>query len=161
DLQTPPKPRQEADWLTREEFARLLNAAAHPTRRLAGLADRDQLVLLALVTTGLRRSELIELSRRHVSLEGVRPSVLVRHGKGGRSRRQPLASHLARTLACVRAERQPADGDPVFCGLAGGRLQPTILAGIIRRCATNAGIAKHVTAHTLRHTAAKWLREAT
>ena len=49
----------------------------------------------------------------------------------------------------------------MFCGLGGGRLQPTILAGIIRRAGQRAGIAKHVTAHTLRHTAATWLREAT
>jgi integrase/recombinase XerC len=61
----------------------------------------------------------------------------------------------------VRIERQPSEADPVFCGLGGGRLQPTILGGIIRRAAQRAGIAKPVTAHTLRHTAATWLREAT
>ena len=49
----------------------------------------------------------------------------------------------------------------MFCGLAGARLQPTILAGIIRRASDGAGISKHVTAHTLRHTAATWLRQAT
>jgi hypothetical protein len=49
----------------------------------------------------------------------------------------------------------------VFCGLGGARLQPTILAGIIHRTATRAGVDKHVTAHTLRHTAATWLRQAT
>jgi hypothetical protein len=47
----------------------------------------------------------------------------------------------------------------VFCGLNGARLQETILADIIRRAATRAGIEKHVTAHTLRHTAATWLRQ--
>src|SRR5207247_1711643 len=40
-----------------------------------------------------------------------------------------------------------------------GRLQETILADIIRRAAKRAGIEKHVTAHTLRHTAATWLRQ--
>ena len=49
----------------------------------------------------------------------------------------------------------------MFCGLAGGRLQPTILAAIIRRASVRAGISKNVTAHTLRHTAATWLRQAT
>ncbi len=47
----------------------------------------------------------------------------------------------------------------MFCGLAGRRLQETILADIIRRAAKRAGIEKHVTAHTLRHTAATWLRQ--
>jgi hypothetical protein len=47
----------------------------------------------------------------------------------------------------------------VFCGLQGGRLQQTILADIIGRTAKRAGLEKHVTAHTLRHTAATWLRQ--
>jgi site-specific recombinase XerD len=62
DLDPPPKPRQERDWLTREEFRRLLDAAGKPERNLPGLAERDQLVLTALVTTGLRRSELFARS---------------------------------------------------------------------------------------------------
>ncbi len=60
-----------------------------------------------------------------------------------------------------RAAREASASDPVFCGLGGARLQPTILAGIIHRSAMRAGIDKHVTAHTLRHTAATWLRQAT
>jgi integrase len=66
---------------------------------------------------------------------------------------------LARELRAIRATREPLPGDPVFCGLAGGRLQETILADIIRRATKRAGIEKHVTAHTLRHTAAAWLRQ--
>jgi integrase/recombinase XerC len=161
DLQAPPKPRQEAQWLTRKEFARMLDAAASPKRALAGLAERDRLVLLTLAMTGLRRSELIALDWSDVTLEGARPSLLVRRGKGGKARRQPLPGELARGLERLRATRDPAPWDPVFCGLAGGRLQPTILAGIIRRASDGAGISKHVTAHTLRHTAATWLRQAT
>jgi integrase/recombinase XerC len=161
DLQAPPKPRQEAEWLTREEFARMLDAAASPKRARAGLAERDRLVLLTLAMTGLRRSELIALDWSDVTLESNRPSLLVRRGKGGKPRRQPLPAELAGALERSRATREPAPCDPVFCGLAGGRLQPTILAGIIRRASDGAGIAKHVTAHTLRHTAATWLRQAT
>jgi site-specific recombinase XerD len=161
ELEPPVKPRQEADWLTREEFARLLAAAASPPRRRAGLARRDRLVLLALVTTGLRRSELIALAWGDVALDGAHPSLLVRRGKGGRPRRQPLALPLAAELARIRDARHPAAHAPVFVGLEGGRLQPTVLANIIRRAAQRAGIEKHVTAHTLRHTAATWLRQAT
>src|SRR5436189_2518 len=68
DLDAPPKPRQESDWLTAEEFHRMLSAA--------------------------------------------------------------------------------------------GRLQPKVLAAIIKRATERAGIEKKVTAHTLRHTAASWLRQA-
>jgi integrase/recombinase XerC len=159
DLEPPPKPRQERDWLTREEFRRVLDAAGHPERNLPGLAERDRLALLALVTTGLRRSELCALEWRDVELEGRKRSLLVRCGKGGKARRQPLPAGLARELRKLRDARHPEPTDPVFCGLAGGRLQETILADIIRRAAKRAGIEKHVTAHMLRHTAATWLRQ--
>jgi hypothetical protein len=59
--------------------------------------------------------------------------------------------------------RRPSDARRAgrFTGLAGRRLQPTVLAHIIRRTAARAGIKKPCTAHTLRHTAATWRRQAT
>ena len=159
DLEPPPKPRQERDWLERDEFRRLLDAAGHPERNLSGLAERDQLVLVALVTTGLRRSELCGLDWRDLELDAAAPTLLVRRGKGGKPRRQPLPPGLANELRLLRAEREPSAEAPVFCGLQGGRLQQTILAEIIRRATKRAGLEKHVTAHTLRHTAATWLRQ--
>lgn len=161
DLDAPPKPRQESDWLTPDEFQRMLAAAAHPRRRHAGIVERDQLVLRALVTTGLRRSELIALDWRDLDLDSPRPSLLVRRGKGGKPRRQPLAPPVADELRHLREQNGPQSSDPVFYGLAGGRLQPKVLAAIIRRAVEGARIEKKVTAHTLRHTAASWLRQAT
>jgi integrase len=106
ELQSPPKPQQEADWLTETEFERLLTAAANPPRRRDGLAERGRLVLLTLVQTGLRRAELIALDWSDLDLESARPSRLVRRGKGGkpgvnRSRRRSRAS----SQACVPSER--------------------------------------------------------
>src|SRR6266849_6347771 len=43
DLDAPPKPRQESDWLTAEEFQRMLDAAGRPLRRHAGIVEGDQL----------------------------------------------------------------------------------------------------------------------
>ena len=159
DLEPPPKPRQERDWLTHDEFRRLLDAAGHPDRNLPGLGERDQLALLVLVTTGLRRSELCALEWRDLELDGRKPSLLVRCGKGSKPRRQPLPAGLVRQLRGIHEARRPAATDPVMCGLAGGRLHETILADIIRRAARRAAIEKNVTAHTLRHTAATWLRQ--
>jgi integrase/recombinase XerD len=96
-----------------------------------------------------------------VTLDGPRPSLLVRRGKGGKPRRQPLPTQLLRRLECLRDGREASPADPVFCGLHGARLQPAILADIIQRATTRTGISKHVTAHTLRHTAATWLRQST
>jgi integrase/recombinase XerC len=161
DLDAPPKPRQESDWLTPAEFRRMLVAAAQPRRRHTGIVERDQLVLLTLVTTGLRRSELIALDWRDLDLDSSRPSLLVRRGKGGKPRRQPLAPQARDELRRLREQKRPQPTDPVFCGLAGGRLQPKVLAALIKRAVERAGIEKKVTAHTLRHTAASWLRQAT
>lgn len=161
ELDPPPKPRQEADWLTGDEFRRLLEAAESPLRQRQGLAARDRLVLIALVTTGLRRAELIALNWSDLDLDGPRPSALVRHGKGDKPRRQPIAPLLAAELTALRREIDPPPDAPVFTGLAGGRLRPTTLANIIRRCAARAAVDKTITAHTLRHTAATWLRQAT
>jgi integrase len=161
ELDAPSKPRQEADWLTREEFAALLRAAEHPIRRRPGLIQRDRLVLMALVLTGIRRGELMAAEWRDVSLSGALPSLLVRNGKGGKPRRQPMPSQLAGELAEWHDERSPSPIDHVFCGLAGGILHANVLSDIIRRTTRGAGLAKHVTAHTLRHTSATWLRQAT
>jgi integrase len=57
-----------------------------PRRRRPGLAERDRLVLLTLVSTGLRRSELLALDWSDLQLDGNRPSLLVRRGKGGKPR---------------------------------------------------------------------------
>ena len=100
DLEPPSKPRQEAAWLTGDEFARLLEAAGKPRRAIPGLAERDRLVLLALVATGLRRSELLALDWADLDLDSDRPSVLVRCGKGGKPRRQPIPP-------CARARVRP------------------------------------------------------
>ena len=112
DLEPPPKPRQERDWLTREEFRRLLDAAGQPERNLPGLAERDRLALLALVTTGLRRSELCALEWRDLELDGRKRSLLVRRGKGGKPRRQPVPAGLARELREVRESRRPEANRP-------------------------------------------------
>jgi integrase len=92
-------------------------------------------VLLALVTTGVRRSELINLDWRDLSLDSPQPSLLVRHGKGDKPRRQPLAPQLADELRVLQRRSAPPNTGPVFCGLAGGRLQPKVLAAIIKRAA--------------------------
>src|SRR5262249_59077412 len=103
ELRGPPKRRQEADWLTESEFERLLAAAAHPPRRRDGLAERDRLVLLTLVQTGLRRAELIALARSDLDLQNAQPPLLVPRGKGGQPRRQPLPPQPPHELTLPRA----------------------------------------------------------
>ena len=116
-------------------------------------------MLLTLVTTGLRRGELIALKWRDLALDDGQPTLLVRQGKGGRSRRQPLPRRLAAELRDVREQRGADVDEPVFCGLGGGRLHEKILAAIVSRAVRRARLRKRITVHTLRHTAATWLRQ--
>jgi integrase len=125
------------------------------------LVERDQFVLRLLVATGLRRAELLALDWADLDLDNERPSLLVRRGKGGKPRRQPLAPELALTLREQRDTLHPGADQPVICGLAGKRLTVSILCAIVRRAAERAALEEHVTPHTLRHTAATWLRQET
>ena len=163
ELESPPKPQQEADWLTEHEFARLLAAAAHPLGRRAGLAERDRLVLLALVQTGLRRcrADRARLGRPRTRRAAA---VTARPPRQGRQAAPPAArtAQLAHELALLRAERQ-----------APARTRRSSAAsrasGCSRRSSPRSSAAppsaprleKRVTAHTLRHTAATWLRQQT
>jgi site-specific recombinase XerD len=130
------------------------------TARGNGLEDvRLRGVIVVLWRAGLRISEALELNES--DLDADRGALLVRHGKGDKPRRQPLAPQLAAELRQLQQQLCPSGAEPVFCGLAGGRLQPKVLAAIIKRAAERAGLDKRVTAHTLRHTAATWLRQET
>jgi integrase len=69
------------------------------------IAQRDRLVLMALVLTGLRRSELIAVRWDDVILEGERASLLVHRGKGGRPRRQQTLADRAGLPESVPEDR--------------------------------------------------------
>jgi len=60
-------------------------------------------------------------------------------------------------FAWHRSSPASATGD----GLAGKRLTVSILCAIVQRAAERAGFDKRVTQHTLRYTAATWLRQET
>ena len=85
----------------------------------------------------------------------------MRRGKGGKPGRQPLALELPAEPARQRVVLRPPGEAAVFCGLEGKRVQPTILAAIIRRAAQRARLDKRVAAHTLRQGAATWLGQET
>jgi len=123
DLAAPKKPQQEADWLTPAEFAQLLAAACAPAAAAgAALAERDRLVLLVLVATGLRRSELIALDWADLELEGAAtPRCLSAAARAvGRAASRCLPSSRARALAAAPAAAARPRTSPVCCGLGGG-----------------------------------------
>lgn len=144
-----PKPDRIEDeaWLTLEECDRLL-AAARPGART---------VVLFGIRTGLRFGELRALRWQDVDLVGRRLYVrrayddrLHKIGppKSGRSREVPLTWDVVALL-----ERRPRTAALVFPGRDDGRpFSRTWLGKMLRLAAEQAGIAKHVHPHMLRHT---------
>jgi len=146
--------RNLVTYLTEPEVDAVL-AACDPT---TWTGRRDHALLVVAIQTGLRISELAALTNGDVTL-GVGAHVHT-IGKGRKERRTPLA-HL--TVTVVRAwqtERNGGPADPLFPTRTGTRLSRDAIehrvtlhvATATRTCPSLQ--AKHVTTHTLRHTAA-------
>ncbi|MCX5907191.1 MAG: tyrosine recombinase XerD [Deltaproteobacteria bacterium] len=108
----------------------------------AGLGIRDRAMLELLYATGLRVSELVDLSLNDVNLE---VGYLRTKGKGSKERIVPIGA------AAVRALKGYLDGPR--------RITRQGFWKILRKHAQTAGIRKRITPHTLRHSFATHLLE--
>lgn len=145
--------RPQVAFLDSEEVARLVEATRD--NRLAG--ERDQAIVLMLFSSGLRVSELVNLNRDDVNFKTGEFSV---RGKGQKDRPVFLSALAAEALQQYLATRND-DYEPLFIHFSGARspehggsltrLTPRSVQRIIERARVKAGITKHVTPHTLRH----------
>lgn len=161
-LAIPPKrsPAPCVEFLTDAETDALL--AAPDPGTWTGRRDRALLTLAA--QTGLRISELTDLTTQDIHL-GTAPHVTCT-GKGRRHRATPLTRATLEILKPYLIERATRPGLALFPGPTGTRLSRDALE---RRLAKHLNTAaadcpylagKHVTMHTLRHTAAMRLLHA-
>jgi site-specific recombinase XerC len=135
-----------------------------PPDRGTWAGRRDHATLVVAVQTGLRISELIALSRNDVNLDvGAHVRCM---GKGRKERATPLTGLTIAVLRGWLAEQAGEAHDPLFPTRTGTRLSHD---AIERRLAGHLATAhascpslrgKHVTMHTLRHTAAMRLLHA-
>lgn len=145
--------RKQVTFLTAEEVERLLSAPEVET--IAGL--RDKAILELLFSSGLRVSELVGLNKDHVNLK--RREFTVR-GKGQKDRPifiSPSAADWIEKYLDKRADTL----QPLFVSISANhsattdgdfkRLTARSVQRIIQRYALLAGITKHVSPHTLRH----------
>lgn len=119
---------------------------------------RDHAMFALTIQTGLRISELAGLDCNEVTLAaGAHVHTI---GKGRKERRTPLVPATRAILKAWLAERRGAPTDPLFPTTTGRRLSRD---AIEHRLAHHVALAattcpsigtKHVTMHTLRHTAA-------
>lgn len=147
-------------FLTEAEVDALLAAPD----RSSWVGRRDHALLMLGAQTGLRISELIGLKRGDVHL-GTGAHVAC-HGKGRKDRVTPLTAPTVAVLRAWLVECDPGSTSPVFPTRTGTALSRDAIehriavhaASAAARCPTL--VAKRVTAHVLRHTAAMRLLEA-
>ena len=123
------------------------------------MGRRDRALLLVLLDTGARCSEIVQLDVADLDLDRRRLQIL--HGKGNKQRVVPFAERCAAGLNEYIEERGVSPG-PLF--LAGTHLRvltvdvalrPNGLKQMLRRLGKRTGIKK-VHAHRFRHTFATW-----
>lgn len=145
--------RKQVTFLTPEEVARLFTVAKIET--LPGL--RDRAILELLFSSGLRVSELVSLNRDHINLK--RREFMVR-GKGQKDRPIFISESAAHWIEQYLNKRQDTT-QPLFVRYSGQkkvdttgnyhRLTTRSVQRMVSRYALLAGITKHVSPHTLRH----------
>jgi integrase/recombinase XerD len=146
--------RRLLTWLTADEADALLAAPDQAT----WTGRRDHAMLVLAIQTGLRISELTGLSLADVNL-AAGPHVHCT-GKGRKERATPLTRLTVAVLRSWLAEHAGTRTDPLFATRTGARLSRDAIEHRLARYVAIARVTcpslcgKHVTMHTLRHTAA-------
>jgi integrase/recombinase XerD len=156
-LQLPKQPhRLPRNVLTKSEARRLIETT--PTTKPHDVRDRT--ILEVLYATGIRRAELLGLTIYDADLQTATLRV---DGKGNRTRIVPLTQSAIAALKLYLEEARAvfaheAGQVRLFVSTrSGGPLDDDDIVRIVRKAAIRAGIKKHVTPHTLRHTCATHL----
>ena len=152
DLPYPKRPHRLPVILSPEEVQRLISGAKNLYHRT---------MLLTLYGAGLRRSELCQLKVRDI--DSQRMVLRVDQGKGRRDREVPLSPTLLTALREYYRWMRPQTY--LFPGTRHGwRADAPITAKVlwdaVQYAVRQAGLDKHVTPHTLRHSYATHLLEA-
>ncbi len=148
-IDTPKLPRSLPKSMSETEVEALLAAPAGDD----AMAVRDRAMLELLYATGLRVSELVNISLRQVNLDmGVVQVV----GKGSKERLVPLGEMAADALTLYLQTARPAllrgrVTDDFFVTERGGAMTRQAFWYLIKRRARQIGMSKPPSPHVLRH----------
>jgi integrase/recombinase XerD len=149
------QPRPLVGFLTRPEIDALLAVPDRDT----WLGRRNHALLLTVIQTGLRLSEITSIRRQDVSL--AKGAHIRCEGKGRKERCTPLAKSTVIVLTAWIREQGEDDGTRIlFPTVRGGRLSADAVQHLVRKYAAVAQKAcpsmsdKRVSPHVLRHTTA-------
>ncbi|MCA9347463.1 tyrosine-type recombinase/integrase [Candidatus Saccharibacteria bacterium] len=145
--------RKQVSFLSAEEVERLL--VNIDVSSVTGA--RDRAICELLFSSGLRVSELVGLDKEHVNLD--RREFMVR-GKGQKDRPIFISAEAANWIKNYLAQRED-NLNPLFISYSGKhspsmsgnykRLTARSIQRIVSKAARMAGITKHVSPHSLRH----------
>jgi site-specific recombinase XerD len=138
--------------LSPEEVARLIDASPNLYHRT---------LLMTLYSTAMRRAELCRL--KVTNIDSQRMMIRIEQGKGRRDRNVPLSPKLLETLRVYWRWMKPKTF--LFPGTVKGLradvpITPNVVWLACRQAAQAAGIRKHLSPHSLRHSCASHLLEA-
>jgi len=171
-IRGPKKPKSLPRALDVDDAFRLVEAptstgrTAHRTLSVAEQARhellrvRDQALLELIYSTGLRVAEACALDTTDIDRDRYgTPIVLVRHGKGGKSREVPLGGAADRALATYLPARHAlhASDAALFVNATGERLTPRSVQRMVKRWTIAGGVHADATPHGLRHSFATHL----
>lgn len=149
DLEVPRFKMPIPDVLSEEEMLALLQMPGESSKSL-----RDRTILELLYATGLRVSELIQLKKSDVNLEG---GFLIASGKRSKERVVPLGE-FSRQAIKQYIEKEKPKGTFLFPNKRGEKLTRQTIWKLIRKYG-NKMEKTHISPHTIRHTFATHLLE--
>ncbi|MBW4635791.1 MAG: tyrosine-type recombinase/integrase [Iphinoe sp. HA4291-MV1] len=144
--------------LMQRDIQKMVWATEQATYRYQSKKQRDLLIIKLLYTTGLRVSELTQLSWSNLLARGDRGQLTI-IGKGEKTRSVIIPCELWNELMAFKSDA--TDDSPVFKSRKGnGHLDRSQINRIIDAAALRAGINKKVSPHWLRHAHATHALEA-
>jgi integrase/recombinase XerD len=152
-LKLPKVPRRVMPTFSGDELRRMLGLLDRKT----ALGFRDYVVLLVLLDTGIRLSELVMLETRSIDFG---QSCFPVKGKGGKERLVPFGTEVRRALrryvGSYRQEPLHRETREVFLSARGLPLRARAVQSMISRLGERAGIVgTRCSPHTFRHTFAR------
>lgn len=149
-------------WLDRRQQAALIRevelfVVVARTEAARRQAIRDRAAVLLMLNTGLRVSEICALELGDLDLGERKGALVVRSGKGCKSRTVPI-NKTARSALKAWLELREGSGQKVFTGKRGDELTENGLQRRLSEIVRRANI--EATCHSLRHTFAKNLIDA-
>lgn len=149
-LQMPARPQHLPDVLSDSDIAAIQSTF---NRSLPGPA-RNYVIVEVLYGCGLRVSELCNLKLSNIYPEEEMIQVI---GKGNKERWVPINSYALKQLEIylltIRSQITPQPGEEkyVFLNLRGHHLSRVAIFQFLQEAADKAGLHKHVSPHSLRH----------